>query len=281
MYYLRARYYNPAHGAFVSQDALETPNRYAYVGGNVVNRVDPSGMQAVCIAGVTCPITPITPGDLPFDFDPPISGVPNWGDALGLELCLWVNSGMCTVSQPDIGLCPPGNPFCAIMIMPNLQSSVTGQTDDELSRRCKAGQGAFNAACQELLRRCNANPGTRACGLRSTCTREYEFQLNREVDLWCNEGRCRGRDSCPELAHKLMSSIRCIDHRWRLVDQCYQGAMDSNHQIQVTDAYARIPTCIRFILADEAELRQYGATRRPCYEYWNWIDELRIGRGDL
>jgi RHS repeat-associated protein len=44
MVYLRARYYNPAHGAFVSQDALETPNRYAYVGGNVVNRVDPSGM---------------------------------------------------------------------------------------------------------------------------------------------------------------------------------------------------------------------------------------------
>jgi RHS repeat-associated protein len=104
MYYLRARFYNPANGAFVSQDALETPNRYAYVGGNVVNRVDPSGMQAVCIAGVTCPITPITPGDLPFDFDPPISGVPNWGDALGLELCLWVNSGMCIRPETPEGL---------------------------------------------------------------------------------------------------------------------------------------------------------------------------------
>jgi RHS repeat-associated protein len=44
MYYLRARYYNPAIGTFVSQDVLETLNRYAYVGGNVVNRVDPSGM---------------------------------------------------------------------------------------------------------------------------------------------------------------------------------------------------------------------------------------------
>jgi RHS repeat-associated protein len=104
MYYLRARFYNPAHGAFVSQDVLETPNRYAYVAGNVVNRVDPSGMQAVCIAGVTCPITPITPGDLPFDFDPPISGVPNWGDALGLELCLWVNSGMCIRPETPEGL---------------------------------------------------------------------------------------------------------------------------------------------------------------------------------
>jgi len=41
---MRATYYNPALGAFVSQDTLETPNRYAYVGGNVVNRRDPSGM---------------------------------------------------------------------------------------------------------------------------------------------------------------------------------------------------------------------------------------------
>jgi RHS repeat-associated protein len=44
MVYLRARYYNPAIGTFASKDMLETPNRYAYVGGNVVNRVDPSGM---------------------------------------------------------------------------------------------------------------------------------------------------------------------------------------------------------------------------------------------
>jgi RHS repeat-associated protein len=69
MYYLRARYYNPSMGAFVSQDALETPNRYAYVGGNVVNRVDLNGLQAWCSIGgvlVVCPdpivvtIPPIT-----------------------------------------------------------------------------------------------------------------------------------------------------------------------------------------------------------------------------
>jgi RHS repeat-associated protein len=62
MYYLRARYYNPAIGTFVSQDALETPNRYAYVGGNVVNRVDPSGMIAdlcgVPFAGILLQIPP-------------------------------------------------------------------------------------------------------------------------------------------------------------------------------------------------------------------------------
>jgi RHS repeat-associated protein len=42
--YLRNRYYAPGLGVFASVDPLETANRYAYVGGNVVNRVDPSGL---------------------------------------------------------------------------------------------------------------------------------------------------------------------------------------------------------------------------------------------
>jgi RHS repeat-associated protein len=42
--YLRARYYDPMLGIFVSEDPLETANRYAYVGGNPVNRVDPTGL---------------------------------------------------------------------------------------------------------------------------------------------------------------------------------------------------------------------------------------------
>jgi RHS repeat-associated protein len=42
--YLRARYYAPGIGQFVSVDPLETANRYAYVGGNVVNATDPSGL---------------------------------------------------------------------------------------------------------------------------------------------------------------------------------------------------------------------------------------------
>lgn len=49
--HLRARYYNPTLGVFPSLDPLEgsplqpmSLNRYAYVQGNVVNRVDPSGM---------------------------------------------------------------------------------------------------------------------------------------------------------------------------------------------------------------------------------------------
>jgi hypothetical protein len=50
MQYLRARYYDPAVGRFVSRDVWEglyfypsSMNRWMYVGGNPINRIDPSG----------------------------------------------------------------------------------------------------------------------------------------------------------------------------------------------------------------------------------------------
>jgi RHS repeat-associated protein len=51
LYYLRARYYDPAVGRFATQDPVSAPmarpqalNRYAYVGGNPVNYGDPTGL---------------------------------------------------------------------------------------------------------------------------------------------------------------------------------------------------------------------------------------------
>jgi RHS repeat-associated protein len=43
--YNRNRYYSPAFSTWLSLDPLETPNRYAYVSGNPINMVDPSGLQ--------------------------------------------------------------------------------------------------------------------------------------------------------------------------------------------------------------------------------------------
>ena len=52
LYYLRARYYNPVTGRFLSADPLASQGqrRYQYAGADPVNGVDPSGMDLIPLA---------------------------------------------------------------------------------------------------------------------------------------------------------------------------------------------------------------------------------------
>jgi RHS repeat-associated protein len=57
--YLRARYYDPATGQFISRDPLNAVTReaYGYVGGNPLNMVDPTGLWAwdgFCVVRFNC-----------------------------------------------------------------------------------------------------------------------------------------------------------------------------------------------------------------------------------
>jgi uncharacterized protein RhaS with RHS repeats len=58
LYYLRARYYNPATGRFLSRDPLDgntidpqSLHKYLYAGGDPINRIDPSGRMDGTTAG--------------------------------------------------------------------------------------------------------------------------------------------------------------------------------------------------------------------------------------
>ena len=47
LYYLRARYYDPGTGRFLSQDPLGIGHQYGYVQGNPVNALDPYGLFCI------------------------------------------------------------------------------------------------------------------------------------------------------------------------------------------------------------------------------------------
>jgi RHS repeat-associated protein len=69
--YLRARYYDPAVGRFISRDSYggsagqpQSQNRFVYVEGNPVGHVDPTGLAKATDCGFT---NPFHPGSIPWE----------------------------------------------------------------------------------------------------------------------------------------------------------------------------------------------------------------------
>jgi len=74
LYYLRARYYDPASGRFLSQDPIPTGNLYAYVGNNPVNLADPYGLFGCKLGPLGDPCGTAT--DVADTF---VAGIKDWG----------------------------------------------------------------------------------------------------------------------------------------------------------------------------------------------------------
>ncbi len=106
LYYLHARYYDPAAAQFLTVDPAvsTTGSAYAYVAGNPLNASDPNGL-APCATGDTpnsvapCPTPTVTPRPTPTS-TPPGASPPSPG---GAQSCSYTYP-----LGPGETICPPG-----------------------------------------------------------------------------------------------------------------------------------------------------------------------------
>jgi len=99
LYYMRARYYNPAMRRFINQDVLrgnigngQSLNRYAYVNGNPVSYVDPLGLA---------PMTKLR--NIKMGYDKFNKYYP-WGDRLSSTMDILFNSGNITCDMSMLAI---------------------------------------------------------------------------------------------------------------------------------------------------------------------------------
>jgi RHS repeat-associated protein len=129
--YMRARYYEPATGRFLSQDrAMQGCNWFVYAGSNPTNFRDPSGKSfepilkmltvqlgllgaMTCFAGLSMAMWAVTPADIVLSPDIVMIGLEMSSTAVGLlggfgvdaavtatQLCRW--AGLCQVAAPVV-----------------------------------------------------------------------------------------------------------------------------------------------------------------------------------
>jgi RHS repeat-associated protein len=288
--YLRARHYSPRLGAFLSLDPLEgTPDRpmslngYSYVEGNPTNWTDPSGLQ--CAFGETCFIQPNVDMTLCEAYPDLCSGgnlISNIstqieeGDFVQtdlVQLAGWCNSGSCVDFETN---CPSHVPFCAFTLTNSIivGTPVSGLTNRELSKLCKEGNGEFNEACQELLRRCNAKETPAVgdldpCGrTRSTCTDERMDEIQALKDFACSQSYgCNAKTECPDIVDNLLAAHACYTIRKMEIDECFQQHGDDGHEQAVKDAKDAIAICTALFFTREMLFIKLRVDKTPCPDW--------------
>ncbi|MEZ4668381.1 MAG: RHS repeat-associated core domain-containing protein [Anaerolineae bacterium] len=130
--YLRNRFMSPIIGQFISQDFLESLNRYAYVSGNPINFVDLNGLQNFCPDPVTglmtlCDAPPVTVIAPPL---PPITWIPNPGTippgvpTVGVPITITPKPTQTPTAPPTVGPTLGPTPTATVTAVPTAPTAT-------------------------------------------------------------------------------------------------------------------------------------------------------------
>jgi len=199
LYYLRARYYNPSTGRFMSRDPLDgdaidpaTLHKYLFANGNPVNLSDPSGKSSV---GLTWP------GNV-------ASGAT--GEYAGLTTVVLAISTVVTtvVAAAEV---------CALF-----KEASENLAYNEIGLEGNGDEGTIE----------EVNP----CWVQAKfdrCT-----QMDQDVQLAKTAaaavGACRPGMSPPELALRIAAWTNLLNSRNKLHEECFNGEPDTGHSMRAT-----------------------------------------------
>jgi RHS repeat-associated protein len=156
LYYYRARYYDPKLGIFISEDpiglAAGDTNVYAYVGGDPINMVDPTGHQAAPPARtrLTIHLSPRVMEQFAFP-KPPEPNASKWEMLLYIFRALTWDGGLPGPSGMVIG---PENGACKIVSRIKESRALV----DEAEATARSVQRGINSLENQLAKG-NMNPG--------------------------------------------------------------------------------------------------------------------------
>jgi len=204
LYYLRARYYNPATGRFLSQDPeAGQPNnpvtfhRYLYGAVDPVNQMDPTGRSTDVEYGRLLPPALILTGAVLYE---------NSTHAGAGLLAATVDFVKCTFNRTSTLLSATNATFSV---------ATVALTDRD---------------CQISI-----EPG---------CSESTKQFLQNQVNFLCKvtQRACKGGDDCTTLKAKLIANTACKAARDKLNNTCFDGG-DEGHKQASDEAQNAIIKC--------------------------------------
>jgi RHS repeat-associated protein len=214
LYYLRARYFDPLTGRFLTKDPADgnvldprTLHKYLYVHGDPVNRVDPTGrMEYTMILG---------------DFSLP--------------------GTMAAASAAVLAVACVAEPVTVGMSMGVAAALGYKISDVHLSGTCPMILTfSWQADVARLPR-----PAPQSQPLVCTPQRLAELEAIKNAACGPAKGACKSYDSCTTIGAKVIAKAACIGARVEIMIECYSGG-NFNHQIPVDQFVKEIEDCMKF-----------------------------------